>query len=211
VIQIIISIDPSTLFLAKIIEKLDLNGIEFSLTEIHPNDESYVTSFEKILSFDKDSTILFLGHGQSNQLYGGENPGVFDRKPFIKLSEMKIFQEQNIILLACDSASLVKSSFRMSKTIQSIGFGGLPTSIEEIEYDKKLSAEGISEQTIEEFKFAIVETVAEALILSLNDLTIFKNLLTLLIDKRINDAVLIRKDRNLADLLFKMRNEMVLY
>jgi hypothetical protein len=32
-----------------------------------------------------------------------------------------------------------------------------------------------------------------------------------MIDKKINDAVLLKNDRNLADLLYRMRNEMVIY
>ncbi|SEB00854.1 hypothetical protein SAMN05443667_11513 [Flavobacterium gillisiae] len=210
-IQIIISIDPSTKFLFEIIEKLSSKGIEYNLTEIHPNEESYRTSFENISNFDKNSIILFFGHGQSNQLYGGESPDSFTKKPFIRLNEMSIFQEQYLFLLACDSASLIKSSFRMSKTIKSIGFGALPTSIEEIENDKKLSLEGISVQTIEDFKKTIVDTVSNALLISTKDFIHLKDYLILLVDKKINDAVLLKNDRNLADLLYRMRNEMVVY
>lgn len=210
-IQIIISIDSSTLFLFEIIENLKINKIDFTLTEIHPNDESYITSFEIITKFERNSTIIFLGHGQSNQLYGGECLDSFPKKPIIKLNEMNIFQEQYLFLLACDSASLIKSSFRQSKTYKSIGFGGLPTSIEEVEHDKKLSAEGISEQTIEDFKSEIVTIVSSALVFHHKNFNKLSDYLTLLIDKRINNAVLVKKDRNLADLLFKMRNEMVLY
>lgn len=210
-IKIIISIDPSTRFLFEIIKNLESNGIEFEIIEIHPNEESYSKCFEVISEFEKNSTIIFLGHGQSNQLYGGECLDSFPKKPFIKLNEMNIFQQQYIFLLACDSSNLLKSSFRHSKIIKSIGFGGLPTSIEEVEKDKKLSAEGISEKTIEDFKNEIVTTVSTVLIQYYNDFTKLTDYLTLMIDQRINNAVLVKKDRNLADLLFKMRNEMVLY
>lgn len=210
-IQVIISIDPSTQFLFEIINNLKINGIDFELTEIYPNEASYSTSFELISNFKKKSTVIFLGHGQSNQLYGGECLDSFPQKPIIKLSEMNIFQEQYLFLLACDSASLIRSSFRLSKMIKSIGFGGLPTSLEEVEKDKKLSSEGISEQTIQDFKTEIVNIVSNALILHNKDFNRLSDYLTLLIDQKINNAVLVKKDRNLADLLFKMRNEMVLY
>lgn len=210
-IKIIISIDPSTRFLFKIIKNLQINGIEFQLTEIHPNEHSYSASFEVISKFDRNSIIIFLGHGQSNQLYGGEYLDSFPKKPFIKLNEMNIFKDQYLFLLACDSASLIKSSFRQSKTNKSIGFGGLPTSIEEVENDKKLSVEGISEKTIEDFKTEIVDTVSIALTYYYNDFNRLTDYLTIFIDQRINNAILVKKDRNLADLLFKMRNEMVLY
>ena len=210
-IYIIISIDPSTQFLFEIINNLKKNGLEFKVLEIHPNEKSYAKTLEEISKFEKKSQIIFLGHGQSNQLYGGESLNLFPKKAFVKLNEMNIFQEQNLFLLACDSASLIKSSFRQSRVIKSIGFGGLPTSLEEVEKDKKLSAEGISEQTIKDFKNEIVNTVSLALALHHKDFNRLSDYLTLLIDQRINNAILVKKDRNLADLLFKMRYEMVLY
>ncbi len=210
-IYIIISIDPSTQFLFEIINNLKKIVLEFKVLEIHPNEESYAKTLDEISNFEKKSQIIFLGHGQSNQLYGGESLNLFPKKAFVKFNEMNIFQEQNLFLLACDSASLIKSSFRQSKVIKSIGFGGLPTSLEEVEKDKKLSAEGISEQTIEDFKNEIINTVSIALALHHKDFNRLSDYLTLLIDQRINNAILVKKDRNLADLLFKMRYEMVIY
>lgn len=210
-IQIIISIDTSTQFLFEIINNLKNNGIDFGVFEIQPNEESYAKTFEEISKFEKNSQIIFLGHGQSNQLFGGECLKSFPKKAFVKLNEMNIFQEQYLFLLACDSASLIKSSFSQSRVIKSIGFGGLPTSLEEVEKDKKLSGEGISEKTIEDFKTEIVNTVSIALSLHHKDFNKLSDCLILLLDQRINNAVLVKKDRNLADLLFKMRNEIVLY
>jgi len=179
--------------------------------EIHPNDESYSKIFDIICSLERNSRVLFLGHGQSNQLYGGECLDSFPKKPFIKLSEMSVFKEQHLFLLACDSAELIKSSFRQSKMSKSIGFGGLPTSMEEVEKDKKLSSGGISEQTIEDFKSEIVCTVSKAISLHYQDFNKLSDYLTLLLDQRINNSVLVKKDRNLADLLYRMRYEMVIY
>lgn len=210
-IQIIISIDPSTQFLFEIITNLKNYGISCNVCEIYPNDESYSSTLDIISNLDRDSRILFFGHGQSNQLYGGESLESYPKKAFIKLNEMSVFKDQYLFLLACDSADLIKSSFRQSKMSKSIGFGGLPTSMEEIEKDKKLSSEGVSEQTIEDFKNEIVYTVSTALALHHKDFNKLSDYLILLLDQRINNAVLVKKDRNLADLLFKMRYEMVLY
>lgn len=210
-IHIIISIDPSTQFLFELIAKIKQYGTNCNVYEIHPNDESYSKTFDIISNLERNSRVLFLGHGQSNQLYGGECIDSFPKKAFIKLNEMSIFKEQHLFLLACNSADLIKSSFRQSKTIKSIGFGELPTSIEEVEKDKKLSSEGISEKTIEDFKNEIVYTVSNALISYYDDFNKLSDYLALLLDQRINYAVLVKKDRNLADLLFKMRYEMVLY
>ena len=210
-IQIIISIDPSTQFLFEIVTKLNHYGIDCTVFEIQPNDESYSKTFELISNLDRNSRILFLGHGQSNQLYGGECLDSFPKKAFIKLNEMNVFKEQYLFLLACDSAELIKSSFRNAKMSKSIGFGGLPTSMEEVEKDRKLSSEGISEKTIEDFKNEMVNVVSNAISLHYQDFNYLADYLILLLDQRINNAVLVKKDRNLADLLFKMRNEMVIY
>jgi len=215
-IYVIISIDPSTNFLFEIVDNLKSNDfIKFVLVEIHPNDISYQNSFESISKFEKNSIVLFLGHGQPNQIYGGEIPKQYLKKPIVKLNEMSIFQDQSLFLLACNSSELIKSSFRYSKFVKSIGFGGLPTSIEEIQKDKKLSLEDISNETIEEFKKAIVETVSESLIYFFkrndNDFIFLKDYLILLIDKKINESIFLKNNRSLADLLFRMRNEMVIY
>lgn len=210
-IKIIISKDPSTQFLFEIIDRLKINGIDLELTEVHPNEESYSKSFEKVSKFDKDSTIVFLGHGTNDRLYGGEDLPSFEKKDFINKKQMSLFESQNIFALSCNSAGLIKSSHRLSKLKKSIGFGGLPTSKEEIEDDKKLKELEVSESTIEEFKSAIVETVSTALSLYHADFNQLYDYLSLLIDKRINKAVIIDNDRNLADLLFNMRNEMIIY
>lgn len=210
-IKIIISKDVSTKFLQEIIINLKVNGVQFKLYEIEPNEKSYSKRFEEISNFDRNSIIVFLGHGQSNQLYGGEALDSYPKQPFIKLNQMKIFEEQYLFLLACDSADLIKKSFKQSNYKKSIGFGELPTSLEEIEVDKKLSSVGISEQTIEDFKNEIVYTVSKALTLYYNDFDKLSDYLILLLDQRINDAVLNKGNRNLADLLFMMRYEMVSY
>lgn len=210
-IQIIISIDPSTQFLFEIINKLKSRGIDFNITELHPSNDSYSKSYEKLSTFDKNSVILFLGHGTDKVLYGGENLPVFEKKEFIKLQQMNEFENQNLFALSCNSAGLIKKSLRLSKISKSIGFGGLPTSKEEVDDDKRLREQGVSAQTIQDFKNEIVYTVSSAFSQHYKNFNKLSDYLTLLLDQRINNAVLVKKDRNLADLLFKMRYEMVFY
>src|SRR5690554_2680552 len=143
-ITVIISVDPSTKFLYDIVKSLKSNSIEFELIEVQPNNASYKNCLDKITELPENSTILFLGHGQDNQIYGGELLDSFPKQPLVKRNEMGIFKNQNLFLLACDSASLIKSSFRIAKTNKAIGFGPLPTEIEEVESDKKLANEGIT-------------------------------------------------------------------
>ncbi len=213
-INIIISIDPSTKFLFEVIKHFNNQEIPTNIIEIYPSEDSYNNAKECISKLPKSSIVLFLGHGQSNQLYGGESVS-FEKKVFISSNEMKLFEGQYLFILACDSASLLKSSFRTSKTLKSIGFGGLPTEMKEVEDDKKLSTEGITQDTINQFKLAITETVSEGFMYTIkkdvSDFIILKDYLCLLINKRINKAVLEEDNRLLGDLLYKMRNEIAIY
>lgn len=214
-VTIIISVDPSTNFLYSIIESMKSKSIEFDLIEVHPNEDSYENCIDKISSLPEKHTIIFLGHGQDNQIYGGELLDDFPKRPLVKRNEMGIFKNQNLFLLACDSASLIKSSFRIAKTKKAIGFGPLPTEMEEVNNDKKLANEGITIDTINLFKQAINETVSYCLIEyfkdGYKDFIFLKDYLSLHLDKRINKAILEDDNRNLADLLFNMKNDIVIY
>ncbi|WP_339875867.1 hypothetical protein [Olleya marilimosa] len=214
-ITVIISIDPSTNFLFDIVDSLKSNSIDFELIEIHPNIDSYKSCLDNIANLPENTTILFLGHGQDDQIYGGELLDDFPKQPLVKRNEMGIFKNQNLFLLACDSASLIKSSFRIAKTNKAIGFGPLPTEIEEVKNDKKLANEGITLETIELFKQAINETVIISLLEYFRDeskdFIFLKDYLNLHLNKRINKAILEEDNRNLADLLFNMKNDMVIY
>ena len=212
-ITIIISIDPTTAFLFEIIENIRANDIEVNLIEIHPSDQSYNDCLEKIKELDCGSIILFLGHGQSDRLYGGESEA-FDKKPIVKLNEMNIFQNKYLILLACDSAELLKSSFRQAKMIKSIGFGALPTEIEELDNNKKFANVGITKATIDLFRSVIVSTVSDAIVHSLKyklDFIQTKDYLTFLLNKKINSVILEDNNENLGDLIYQMKYELVQY
>lgn len=208
-ITVIISIDPTTTFLFKIIENIRATGIEVNLIEIHPSDQSYNDCLEKIKGLAFGSLILFLGHGESNKLYGGESDG-FDQKAIVELNEMKIFKDKYLILLACDSAELLKSSFRQAKMIKSIGFGALPTEIVELKNNKN----GITKRTIDLFRDVIVSTVSEAIIHSLKcklDFIQTKDYLTFLLNEKINSVILEDNNENLGDLIYQMKYELVQY
>ncbi len=210
-INIVFSVDPSTEFLSGIISNLDKSKIANNLLRIEPTDESYSSVFNEIAQMKKNSIILFLGHGHSSQLYGGECPNSFPKKAFVKKGEMNLFNQQFLFLLACNSADLIKSSVVSSKITKAIGFGELPTSMEEIENNRRLSTAGISISTIELFKKEIVDSISKAFTLVNYDFNKLSDYLRLIIDKKINNAILIEKDNNLALLLFRMRQQMLSY
>lgn len=212
IINIIISIDPSTEFLFEIISNIE--ELKINLITIEPSDGSYKESIVKISEIPEHSNIIFLGHGTSTILYGGESES-FEKKEIISLRTMNVFKNQNIFLLACDSALLLKSSFRLSQIKKSIGFGSLPTSIEEIENDKKLSKIGITDEIIESYKKEIVNIVSSAFNYTYQnnvyDFTTLKDFIDLLLLIKMNKAILEDNNPLLADLLYKMKNEMVIY
>ncbi|WP_299523370.1 hypothetical protein [Winogradskyella sp.] len=214
-IHVVISIDPTTAFLYGIVNNLKEKKVPLNVIEIHPSDKSYEECKEKISTVESGSVILFLGHGQENQLYGGESKE-FVRKPIFKLNEMGVFKSQYLILLACDSADLLKSSFRQAKMKKSIGFGSLPTELKEIENDKMFSNSGVTQETLEAYKNVIVELVSEVIIYGhkkecLKDFIKMKEFLTLLINKKINNAILQDKNENLGDLIYQMKYQLVQY
>lgn len=206
-INVIFSIDPTTAFLSSICANLKKAGIELNIIEILPSIDSYAEAISSIQKLPKNSIILFLGHGQDNQLFGGESE-TFKKDTFIKDTDMNIFSEQLLFLLACDSSDLLKRSFRLSKIKKSIGFSDLPTEMAEIEKDRKLNLY-IKENSVIKFRASIVSVISQALIefykMETPDFIWLKDYLILLINKKINQAVLEEKDNGLADLLFNMK------
>lgn len=212
-INVIFSIDPTTAFLSSISANLKNAGIELNIIEIQPCNDSYTEAINLVQKLPKNSIILFLGHGQDNQLFGGESEA-FKKDTFIKDTDMNIFSEQLLFLLACDSSELLKRSFRLSKIKKSIGFSALPTEMEEIEKDRKLSLY-IKENTVIKFRSAIVNVISQAFIefykVGTPDFIWLKDYLILLINKKINQAVLEEKDNGLADLLFNMKTGLKMF
>lgn len=206
--------DPSTLFLKTIIKNLEAKNIEFDLIEVFPNKDSYYSTIDKLKATNDNDLIIFLGHGSPDRIYGGESDD-FEKKSLVKISEMNIFKDKNLFLLACDSTNLLKSSFNIAKIKKSIGFGPLPTELTELN-STKFKSLGATEETIEEFKTKITSIISSSLIyflvnsdkLSLLDL---KDYIILLINKEINSSILTEKNRPLADLLFYMKTDLAVY
>lgn len=127
---------------------------------------------------------------------------------------MSIFKGRNIFILACDSTELLRQSFQQSGIKKSIGFGALPTDLKEVENNKKLSGQDINQDVINLYKEVIVKSISTALcnyLLKHKDFINLYNYLRLLLNKEINDSVLSSKNRILADLIYKMRDEMKVY
>jgi hypothetical protein len=165
---------------------------------------TYEENFNLVKDLPKDSNIIFLGHGRDNRLYG-----LYDESytPFVESNKMWVFDEKNLFALACESTHLLTYCFHRTNISHSIGFDRLPTSIEEVDLIKKIKHLKISDDDIEEFKNIIVETVSLSIIKFYSEKSCFSGIykhLRLLLNKKMNDAVLVNKNRNLAELIFQM-------
>jgi hypothetical protein len=209
--------DITTKFLLDIpnnlLTKVDKNSIEIIIIEA--SDESYAKGVEAIEKIPKDSIILFMGHGQYDLLYGAENL-LFEKKPLIKRTDMRVFENKYLFSLSCYSNELLRSTFGYSKINNSLGFGTLPTEIKEVERNKKLMQQGVNENVIKIYKQILVGLVSDSFCsLIIKKLSFFEmsNFFLLLLNKKISQVILEDRKNNdariLADLLFQMRTEIV--
>lgn len=216
-IYIIFPQDRTTAFLRSIITHLNKTHApnSFNLIEVHPSDESYAKSFELMCQIPNDSIVLFMGHGQPEILYGAESDS-FKKKPLVKKVDMKVFRGKYLFSLSCNSTELLRATFSQAGFINSIGFGSLPTEMTEVENNKKLKEQGITESVIKRYKDILIELVS----LSLSDLILKKhtfselsNYFTLRLNKKISEVILedktSKENRLLSNLLFQMRSEMI--
>ncbi len=215
-ISIIYPIDTSTKFLLQIFDSL-LNKFGPELIHIHyiePSEKSYDEGISFIESVNENSLLVFLGHGQNDLLFGAEAEG-FEKRPFIKRNDFRIFKDKYLFSLSCYSNELLKSSLGNSGIINSIGFGILPTDMSEVENNKRLKELGITKATIQQFKDVLIELVTNAfstMIINGLNFSQLSELLLLLLNRKISEVILSNKanpeNRILADLLFHMKSEM---
>jgi len=159
--------DKSTSFLDRI--KSHLQG-EFSddlhYFSVKPNETSHNQCLSTIRDFSVNGLLLFMGHGKSNCLYGAkgdyygtlENELVKSEEPdkyfyednFINEQNLSVFNEKKIIALSCNSNAQIgrKSVENGAKVF--LGFGDLPTSIEELKEQGEESKSGVSLGKIEQ-------------------------------------------------------------
>jgi hypothetical protein len=159
--------DKSTSFLERIKNHLQAefqdSGHYFS---VKPNEASHNQCLETIKDFSKNGLLLFMGHGKSNCLYGAkgdyygtlENDLIKAEEPdkyfyednFINENNLSIFKGKKIISLSCNSNGQIgrKSVENGAKVF--LGFGDLPTSIEELEEQGEKSKSGVSLGKIEQ-------------------------------------------------------------
>ncbi len=159
--------DKSTSFLERIKNHLKVEFEEsVHYFNIKPNKASHSQCLETIKDFSENGLLLFMGHGKSNCLYGAkgdyygtlENDLLKAEEPdkyfyednFINQQNAKIFSGKKIISLSCKSNGQIgRFSFENGAKVF-LGFGDLPTSIEELKEQGEESKSGVSLSKIEQ-------------------------------------------------------------
>lgn len=227
--------DKSTKFLKRIKTHLLAEvpkGVEYF--KVKTNDESHQSCINKIKNLPNGSTVLIMGHGRSDFIYGAkgdqfenqesdlkyEQPDKYYHKEiFIGKDNLNIFQEKKVISLTCNSNEKIGSWAIDENCIAFIGFGDLPTSVFELEDIGYQSKEGQSLASIESnLKAAINYIIKKALEISIiHNYTFdkFIKLIRFLTNQRISDLLTTNKKfkerKVIANLLYNFKQEISIY
>ena len=208
--------DSTTDFLEEIVAYLfqTVQPSLFSFIRIEPSDESHKNSIEEIQNPLYD-TILFLGHGTSVSLYG-TCEGEYRNEKFITIKDFGVFKPKKIVLVACDSCTLIKKA-KAHGFEEAIGFGDLPTDWNDIQSAREVDVnayKGFNEKAIESFRNSLVEIIKYSFSEFINNnLTLIElyNLIFLRINKRIAKHYIANREINLplSDALLRMKHETI--
>lgn len=166
-ILIIHPYDKSTSFLERIKNHLQAEFEEsVHYFNIKPNKASHTHCLETIKDFSENGLLLFMGHGKSNCLYGAkgdyygtlENELVKAEEPekyfyednFINQQNIKVFSGKKIISLSCNSNGQIGRFSIENGAKVFLGFGDLPTSIQELKEQGEEGKSGVSLSKIEQ-------------------------------------------------------------
>jgi hypothetical protein len=214
-LAIIHPVDKTTVFLQPIIDRLrTVPSLDIVLFQTEPSSESYDQTRFKIQELDREIPILFLGHGSSFELTGGENDTFKSQALFSIRNEDALLENRKLILLSCRSEEFLRTARFTAQS--SIGFGNLPTDIREVAGEREADREaypGVDGAVLEMFKFWLVSIFSNSIFSiatksgSLHDLQLALRL-------RINKAISVvmgsanPDKRILAELLYEMKVEM---
>lgn len=165
---------------------------------------------EVIYSKIKDAqTVFFLGHGMSTCLYAS----ILDNVELFHKDNISMLEGKRLFLLACNSNQFIDKF----KLIDSIGFGFLPTSKEDIERTKQYHKIDISITSILDvdcFKSALVQCLINTLSEeTMNDFHLFKERLLFNTSKEIVDCLINKQSTNyrvVADELYYIYKDLVI-
>lgn len=190
--------DKSTSFLERI--KNHLQG-EFSedlhYYSVKPNKSSHSQCLKTIADFHRSGLILFMGHGKSNCLCGakGDYYGTLENElikaddpekyfyedNFLNKENIEVFKGKKVISLSCNSNAQVGREAENNGAKVFLGFGDLPTSIEELKAQGEYSKSGVSLGRIEQaLKTEINDIIKKSIGIGINKNYSFSQLVDLI-------------------------------
>jgi len=151
------------------------------------------------------------------------NPGINEYTFFNKLEENKekflinkglelnIFKDLELLCLSCKSSEMLYNNLDFNN----IGFGDMPTQIEEIQGARELEStayHGVENSTIEKYRETLVSIMSNSVYEWLEfeySIRILKNRIKIRINKAITEIKLSTNDLGLISLLKEMKNDII--
>jgi hypothetical protein len=157
----------------------------FHCFKVQPNDKSHEDCLKRVKVGTED-LIIFLGHGQSNKLFGAKKTNTmtndddlqYENDDFINKSNIEIFNGKNVFCLSCYS-NVNLGKWAHDKGANSfIGFGNIPTDWDDYErYYQKIF---LSKKDFYFYRNLITEIVLDALFIAINDKSSMSKLVNLI-------------------------------
>ena len=179
-----------------------------------PEDEEVTELLEFLTKIEGSSLIIFLGHGHSSGLYCSHMDTYGVRTMINGLVGNKVFKNQDVILLSCNSAEFIK---QLTTCRAVIGFGNILSSGKEVDNEAAILGKrrNLSDLDISTFNNYYVDAMKNAIELLIKNKINFKalpNWISYFINKSINSVLRQKEKQNrfeVAKLLFDFRNEIL--
>lgn len=206
--------DPTVYFMNPIIKILKSYIEDGSLVLIRceANISSYQESIQQISRIPENSRVIFIGHSTASTIYGGHSID-FEKRPLLQLSQMSIFKNIELFLISCFSEKLLKSSRAYRNYSRCLGFGLLPSELEEVAAHPAMKKLILNQEDINIFKHHLADifcSVLNYMISHNTSLDAAYNYFKIIIHKKTNELILNENNEKIAELFFYVSQESLL-
>lgn len=193
--------DSLALLCKHICEQLQAECVGY---DIDSEDDSVASIYQTI---EDASTVIFLGHGDSAGLYASAGDGYY----LFEESNIDLLRGKRLFLMACNSAEFIKR-FHLDNAL---GFGNLPTSIDDVQSWKVLHSiriEDFSREDIKLYNDALINILSNVITReTMSDYNLFYDRLKFQTSIEIAKCLTLHRHINhyraIADLLFYMQKD----
>jgi len=219
--------DRTTFFLESVKRDLVTEfGNQIHYYSVKPNNNSHIDCLKRIRIHPNEGIIIFLGHGRSDKLFGAKSDGYnallsqdfinenpesqYYNDDFINEKNVNVFRGKKVFCLACDSNSKISDYAIREGATAFLGFGNIPTSIDEMKYQKNV----LGREFLDRLKGEVNYIIKRSLVYSLSTGRTFQGLLDILqliCNQRITDILIKEKHfawrHLLANTVYSIRSE----